>query len=150
MSELANNPSASYHYDLQDRYEAGIRLTGPEVRSAKRGEIHLKGAYVTMRPDGVWLIGLRIAPYKPARSVQMNYEPTRDRKLLLSKKEIGELAGTLQAKGLTVLPISLYTKGGFVKVELAVGRGKRKIDKRQAIKRRDVDRRIQRALKTRR
>jgi SsrA-binding protein len=149
MSTLASNDAAGFHYDLQDRYEAGIQLTGPEVRAAKRGDISLKGSYITIDPKGAWLVGARIAPYKPARSVQVNYDPTRNRRLLLSGKELGELIGKSSSQGLTVIPISFYTKGGLVKVEMAVARGKRKIDKREAIKRREVDRRINRAMKSR-
>ncbi len=149
MPTLATNDAAGFHYELLDRYETGIQLTGPEVRSAKRGEISLKGSYVTIDPKGAWLIGVRIAPYKPARVVQVNYDPTRNRRLLLSKRELGELIGKSSAQGLTVVPISFYTKGGFIKLEIALARGKRKFDKRQSIKRRDIERRIHRAMKQR-
>ncbi len=147
MPHLASNKQAKFQYHLLEKMEAGINLTGPEVKSAKRGEISLKGSYVSLRPTGAWLIHTYIAPYKPAKLNQTDYDPYRDRRLLLRREEISRLVGLSQSRGLTIVPISFYTKGGFVKVELAVARGKRLVDKRRSIKEREIKVKINRALR---
>lgn len=147
MPQLATNKLAKFNYDLSDRFEAGIILSGPEVKAAKRGDISLRGSYVTVLPDSVLLKNCYIAPYAPARMAQVDYDSRRDRQLLLRRRERSSLIGHSRAQGLTVVPLSFYTKGGFVKVELAVARGKRAVDKREALKKRDVERRIRRAVR---
>lgn len=146
MSTLTANKKAFHDYHILEKYEAGIVLTGPEVKSVKLGQINLKSSYVTQKNNELWLINCHIAPYKMA-STQKDYKPTRDRKLLLNKKEISSLIGKLQSKGLTVLPLSVYTKGSLVKIKIGVARGKKEYDKRETIKKRETDRTIQRALR---
>lgn len=116
-------------------------LTGPEVKSVKAGQVSLRGSFVTIDVRGrAWLTGAHVAPYAPAKTVQVNYDPYRSRQVLLKKAEIAELRGLQQTRGLTLVPLSVYTKGRLIKLRLAVARGKRKADKREAIKARDLDR----------
>jgi len=148
MPTLATNKKALHDYQVLEKMEAGLVLTGPEVKSAKAGSINLKGSYISI--DGAsqaWLVGVHIAPYKPARSSQTNYQPNQNRKLLLNKKEINYLRGREQERSLTIMPISVYTKGSLIKVELALVRGKKQYDKRETLKKREVDREIRRKLK---
>ena len=122
-------------------------MTGAEVKSAKAGQINLKGSYVSIdSKQQPWLTGTHIAKYRPAAGTQKNYQPDRERKILLTKKEISTLIGKAHQPGLTILPISVYTKGSLIKIEIAVCRGKKLYDKREAIKRRDVEREIQRSM----
>jgi len=145
MPILANNRRASFDYELLENYEAGLVLSGQEVKSAKAGHINLNGAYVSLRDSqsGVelWLINAHISAYSFAGKLD-NYEPTQERKLLLKKSEIARLVGKTKEKGLTLVPLKMYTKRSFVKLEFALGRGKKKYDKREAIKKRDVERQI--------
>ncbi|MAG28544.1 SsrA-binding protein [bacterium] len=147
---LAKNKSAFAEYTILDTFEAGIKLTGPEVKSIKLGNIKLKGSYSTINPNtGVlWLVGAHIGAYKPAASVQIDYDPTQSRTLLLNKKEISSLIGKLKEKQLTLIPLSVYSKSGIIKVELGLGRGKKKFEKREQIKKRDIERDIGRKLKS--
>lgn len=147
MSTLAANKTAHYNYEILDEYEAGIVLTGPEVKSAKLGQVNLKGSYVSVRPDGAWLVNCQISPYKPAHRHQDAYVPTHERRLLMRRDELRRFVGKSALPGLTVIPISLYTKGSLVKVKIGIGRGKRKVDKRETIKKREVDRRLRRAVR---
>lgn len=146
MSHIANNKNALFHYQILEKLEAGIVLTGAEVKSAKLGQINLKGSYVSINKGVPWLIKCHISPYKMAGS-QKNYEPTRPRKLLLKKSEISSLIGRLSSAGLTLIPVSVYTKGGFIKLEIGLAKGKKEIDKREKIKKREVNRRIQRIMR---
>lgn len=141
------NKQALFNYLPLQKIEAGLVLTGPEVKSVKRKRVDFKGSYVTIKENQTWLVGLHIAPYKPASGIQKNYEPKRQRKLLLTKKEINLIRGQLTNKGLTVVPWRLYTTRGLIKVELAVVRGKKQFDKKAAIKKRDADHDIRRTLK---
>lgn len=145
MPTLTTNKKAFHDYHILEKYEAGIVLSGPEVKSVKSGQINLKGGYIINKADELWLINCHISPYKMA--LLKDYKPTRDRKLLLNKKEISSLVGKLQSKGLTVLPLSVYTKGSLVKIEIGVARGKKEYDKREIIKKRESDRHIQRILR---
>ncbi|MFA4936935.1 MAG: SsrA-binding protein SmpB [Patescibacteria group bacterium] len=147
MPHLADNKKALFNFNIQEKFEAGLVLQGAEVKSAKRGSINLQGSYVIPKQGELWLVGAHIAPYAPARGVQKNYEPKRDRKLLLHQKELSYLLGKGRVKGLTIVPISVYTTHGMVKVEIAVAVGKNKYDKRVAIKKREVNREIRRSLK---
>ena len=145
---IADNRRARYEYELLDRYEAGIVLTGTEVKSLRDGGASLQQAYADVRDGEAWLIGAHIAEYGQGNVA--NHEPDRDRKLLLHSKEIASLLGKVRERGLTLVPTRLYFKNGKVKVELALARGKERRDKRRDIAKRDADRQIDRALKSRR
>jgi len=147
MPTLATNPRAKYDYQILETYEAGLVLTGQEVKSIKTGHISLRGSYVTIKGEEAWLINAQIPPYQP-KNVPADYEPTRSRKLLLHKKEIKSLIGQTKQKGLTLVPLRVYTKRGKIKLGFALGRGKRKVDKREKIKKREVKRKIDRALRS--
>lgn len=141
----ADNKKARFNYEILEEYEAGVALTGPEVKSVRAGQISLKEAFGTIRGSEVYLTNAHISPYKPAST--QNQEPTRSRKLLLSRSEIDSLIGKLQTKGLTLIPLKIYDKNGKIKVQLGLGRGKKKFDKREALKSRDQRREIERGLK---
>ena len=145
---IADNRRARHDYELLDRFEAGLVLTGTEVKSLRQGRVSLAQAYGDVRGGEVWLVGAEISTYDQGNIA--NHEPTRDRKLLLHRGEISSLIGKTREKGLTLVPTRMYWKDGRAKVELALGRGKRTIDKRRDIAKRDADRQIQRALKSRR
>jgi SsrA-binding protein len=146
MTTLAFNKRASFDYELGDRYEAGLVLSGQEVKSAKTGHISLKGSFVTVKGNELFLTNANIPQYKHAGIVK-NYDPTRPRKLLLRKSEIRTLIGKAKAAGLTLIPVRVYTKKRLVKLEFAVGRGKKEFDKRETIAKREAERRIRRAIK---
>jgi len=151
MPTLAVNKFARKDYFIQDTLESGIKLTGAEVKSVKKGNIDMKGSYVSIDNDlQVWLVGCYIAPYKPAQKQQENYDPNRKKQLLLHKKQIHHLIGRSKEQGLTILPLSVYTKGSFIKLELGIGRGKKKQDKRETIKKRQLDREIRATLRQKR
>ena len=141
------NRKALHDYHVLERFEAGIALTGTEIKSIRLGRVNLREAYA--RPEGgeMWLVGAHIAQSAPAGP--SNHDPTRRRKLLLHADEIAELSMAVNEKGLTVVPLRLYLKRGRAKVELALGRGKRQYDRRQDIAKRDAEREIQRALRRR-
>lgn len=145
---ILKNKEAFFNYEIIEGYEAGIVLSGPEVKSVKDGRLSLKGSYVSIDQAGeAWLANAHIAPYLPAKGNQENYEPTRRRKLLLKKKEIDSLLGKSKQKGLTIIPLTVYAKKGLIKVEIALARGKSKIDKRETIKKREAQREIRWAMK---
>ena len=146
MPSLATNKDVRFSYHILEEFEAGIVLLGPEVKAAKRGDINMQGSYATLRTDGLWLIHCHIGPYKPAAGLNPA-DPRHERKLLLKKVELDSLVGKLKSEGLTLLPLSFYTRVGLVKVGLGLGRGKKKYDKRQAIKKRESDRKIRNILK---
>jgi SsrA-binding protein len=145
---IADNRRARYDYELLDRFEAGIVLTGTEVKSLRDGRVTLAQAYADVRGNEVWLIGAEISTYDQGNIA--NHEPTRDRKLLLHRGEIASLVGKVRERGQTLVPTRLYFKDGRVKVELALARGKEKGDKRRDISERDAKRQMERALKGRR
>ncbi len=146
MKVIATNKKARFDYEILETFEAGIVLTGPEVKSVKAGQISIKEAFATVKGEEVFLTNAHISPYKQATNV--NQEPTRSRKLLLKKSEISSLIGKSKTQGLTLIPIKVYLKRGFVKVEIGLGRGKKKHDKRETIKRKDIKRDVQRELRT--
>ena len=146
MSVLATNKSASFDYELLDKYEAGLVLTGAEVKSIKTGHISLKGSFVTMHSEELYLTNANIPPYPFAKS-SAAYDPTRSRKLLVRKSEISHLIGKLQVKGLTLVPLRVYTKKRLIKLEFALAKGKKAHDKRQDISKKESKRKIERALK---
>jgi SsrA-binding protein len=144
---IAENRRARHDYHLVDRVEAGLVLTGTEVKSLREGGATLRRAYADPRNGELWLVGLHISPYEQGAMVQ--HDPDRDRKLLLHRREIESLAEQVNEKGLTLVPTRLYFKNGRAKVELAVARGKEHRDRRREIAKRDADRQIERALKAR-
>ncbi len=139
---IVTNRKALHEYFILDRFEAGIALKGTEVKSLRQGGANLQDGYATIRNGEVWLIGLHISPFEKGNI--NNHDPRRDRKLLLHKKEIRKLVGKTSDKGLTLIPLKMYFKNNIVKVELAVARGKRLYDKREAIAKREVERRLRR------
>lgn len=145
---IAENRRARHDYELLDRYEAGIVLTGSEVKSLREGRVTLAQAYADVRDAEVWLVGAEISIYKQA-GIQ-NHEPTRDRKLLLKRHEIATLIGKVKEKRLTLVPTRLYFKDGRIKLEIAVARGKERIDKRRDLAAKDAKRQVERALRARR
>lgn len=146
MPTLAINRQARHDYHILETFEAGIILSGPEVKSAKAGQINLRGSYVTIKDNAAWLINCHIAAYKPA-NLGSSYSPTLTRKLLLKAQEIAALVGKSKAQGQTLIPLSVYTKRGLVKVEIALARNKKQRDKREDIKKREVKRDIGRAMR---
>ena len=145
---IAENRRARHDYELLERVEAGIVLTGTEVKSLRAGQVQLAHAYGEVRGGEVWLVGASIAEYSQGNVA--NHAPERDRKLLLHAREIDSLYGQVREKGHTIVPTRLYFKNGRIKVELAVARGKVLIDKRRDIAKRDATRQIERELKNRR
>jgi SsrA-binding protein len=144
---IVDNRRARHDYHLLERLEAGLVLTGTEVKSLRAGRANLRNAYADVRDGEAWLIGAHISEYEQGNVA--NHDPDRDRKLLLHGREIASLIGKVRERGLTVVPTRLYFKNGRVKVELAVARGKETRDKRRDIAKRDADRQIERALKGR-
>lgn len=142
---MIQNRRASFDYELLERFEAGIALTGSEIKSLRQGGVTLGEAFARVRGGEVWLEGMHIPPYREAS--YNNHEPLRSRKLLLKKREIAEIAKGLERQGLTLVPTRLYFKGGWVKLEVALGRGKKRYDKRQAEAKKDAVRQMERALK---
>jgi SsrA-binding protein len=145
---IVDNRRARHDYHLSDRVEAGLALTGTEVKSLRNGQANLQRAYAEIRDGEAWLVGAHIAEYGHG-NIQ-NHDPDRDRKLLLKRREIDSLAGKVRERGLTLIPTRLYFKDGRAKVELAVGRGKEAHDRRRDIAKRDAEREMDRALKARR
>lgn len=146
MPKLAENRKGLFDFEILERYEGGLVLHGHEVKSVRHGGMKLKGAYVTMRGGEVWLLGAHIQKYTKAGTLE-HYDPDRIRKVLLRKRELKSLAGKLEQKGLTLVPISVYTKGSKIKIEVGLARGKKQFEKKEKIKRRDLDREIRRSLK---
>lgn len=147
MPILATNKRAHFDYELQDKYEAGLVLTGAEVKSVKTGHISLKGSFVTIHESELYLTNATIAHY-PFANFKIAYDPTRSRKLLVKKSEIKSLIGKLHVKGLTLVPLRVYTKRRLIKLEFAVARGKKAYDKRSDIAKNEAKRNIDRALKS--
>jgi SsrA-binding protein len=145
---IADNRRARYDYQLLERFEAGLVLTGTEVKSLRDGKVQLGQAYADLRGGEAWLIGASIAEFPGGN--RQNHQPDRDRKLLLHRSELDSLRRQVQEKGLTVVPTRLYFKHGRVKIELALARGKEKGDKRRTIAERDAQRDMDRALRRRR
>lgn len=142
---VATNRRAKHDYVLLERFEAGIVLTGTEVKSVRGGQVSLKRSFVQTRDGELWLFEAHIAPYEHAS--RENHDPTRPRKLLLHGREIDKIIDGLLLKGLTMVPTKMYLKSGWVKLELALARGKKKFDKRADLAKRDADRQVERALR---
>lgn len=145
--DIAVNRRARHDFHIEETVEAGLVLTGTEVKALRAGRASLAEAFARVEGDEVWLLHLHIPPYEAASS--FNHDPLRRRKVLLHRREIGRLAGKVQQKGYTLVPLRLYFRRGVAKVELAVARGKRAYDKREAIARREAERQIAKALKRR-
>lgn len=155
MPILATNKRANFDYAIEGKYEAGLVLFGHEVKSVKTGHVSLKGSFITMKGQNkgirlpeMFLINAHIPLYKHAGTIK-DYEPTRSRRILLNKKEIRHLIGKKKESGLTLVPLKLYTKHSFIKLEFGIGRGKKKYDKRETIKRREVERSLRTLTKQR-
>lgn len=144
---IARNKKALHEYHVIEQLEAGIVLTGPEVKSIRAGKVSLAESFARVDGGEVWLYDMHVSPYDPAS--RWNADPTRPRKLLLKNKEIRRLIGATKEKGLTLVPLDLYLSGGYVKVGLALARGKKLYDKREDIKRKDAKREIERVVKNR-
>lgn len=139
MPNLAENRRARFDLEIADTYEAGVELKGHEVKSAKNGRFELAGGYVIIRGGEAWLINSKIPPYQPGNTPE-GYDPERNRRLLLHKEEIKALTGLLEQKGVHLIPLNAHLKNGVIKLELGLGRAKKKTDKRESIKKRDMER----------
>ena len=147
----AINKKAKFDYDILEVYEAGLVLFGHEVKSIKQGHISLKGAFVTIKSTSkkipeLYLINAHVSLYKQAGIVK-GYDPDRSRKLLLKKSEIKHLIGKKKEQGLTLVPLELYNKRGFIKLKFGIGKGRKKVDKRELIKKRELDIKMKRMIK---
>lgn len=146
MKELSKNKRSYFDYDILEKIEVGIELLGFEVKAAKNGKIDLSGSYARLKDEQAWLVGASISPYQP-NNTPKEYDPGRDRRLLITKKELKALSGKNKEAGLTIVPLRAYIKGRLVKIELGLARSKKKWDKREAIKRRESDTEIRRTFK---
>src|SRR6476619_2056208 len=145
MPDVAVNRQARHRYNLLDKWEAGLVLTGTEVKSLRGGNVQLKDGYASVRDGEVWLYNVHIPPYAPA--TRENHEPERPRKLLMHKREIERLIGKTREKGLTLVPTRMYFKGSHAKVDIALAKGKDVGDKRRSIKEREMKREMERAIR---
>ena len=141
---IAKNPVAKHNYEIIDTIEAGIVLTGTEIKSIRNGKVNLKDSYASFQNGEIYIHSMHISPYEHGNIY--NKDPLRDRKLLLNKSEIRKLVGMIQQKGYTLVPISLYFKGSFVKLELGIGKGKKLYDKREDLKKKDAQMYIKRHM----
>ena len=139
------NRKARYDYEILDKYEAGIVLTGTEIKSVRKGSANLKDSYAIIKNGEAFLLNMHISEYKEGN--QFNHDETRTRKLLLHKNEINKINDKINIKGLTLVPVKLYFSNGKAKIELAVARGKHTYDKKETIKQRDIDREMKKSMK---
>jgi SsrA-binding protein len=146
MPTLAENKRARFDYQILESYEAGIELFGFEVKAIKSGRVNLAGSYAIIRDNQIWLLNADIPAYQPANTPG-NYDPKRTRRLLLKKSEIQNLTGRTQEKGLTLIPLRVYTKKYRIKLEIGLAKNKKKADKREILKKRAAEREIQRRIK---
>jgi SsrA-binding protein len=147
VTDFARNRKAFHDFDIEETYEAGISLTGPEVKSVRAGRANLKESYARIRDGEAFLVGAHISPYQNATNIPQY--PTRDRKLLLHRNEIARLTGKSQEAGKTLIPLRLYPRNGNIKLELAVASRKKQYDKRREIARKTAEREMERAVKER-
>ncbi|ELR98960.1 SsrA-binding protein SmpB [Gloeocapsa sp. PCC 73106] len=143
---VSDNRQARFLYEILETYEAGVQLTGTEVKSIRAGKVNLRDGYGLIRNGEAWLINIHISGYE-ASGAYFNHEPRRSRKLLLHRREISKLIGQIEQKGLTLVPLKMYIKGNWIKISLGLGKGKKLHDKRETIKRREDQRDMERALK---
>lgn len=141
---IAKNPTAFHNYTINDKLEAGIVLSGTEIKSIRNGKANLKDSYAIIKNGEVYIVGMHISPYEHGNI--FNKDPLRDRKLLLNKREINKLIGLTKQKGYSLVPINMYFKGSLVKLELGIGKGKKLYDKREDIAKKDAERRIRQQL----
>ena len=141
---IATNPVAKHNYTISDTMEAGIVLTGTEIKSIRNGKVNLKDSYANIKNGEVFIYGMHISPYEQGNI--FNKDPLRDRKLLLNKREINKLIGLIKQKGYSLVPMKLYFSGSFVKLELGIGKGKKLYDKREDIAKKDAQMRIRKEL----
>ena len=146
MRIFAENKKAYFKYKILEKIEAGIALIGQEVKSIKLGRINLTGSYVVVKNEEIYLIGCNVPAYQP-KNAPKDYSSERSKKLLLKKSEIKQLIGKTQQKGLTLIPLKVYAKKGIIKIEFGIAKVLKKVDKRERIKKKDVERTIQRALR---
>ena len=144
---IAQNKKAGFDFAIEETIEAGIVLLGREIKSARSGKVQIKDAFVRIRNGEAWISNMHISPYEQGN--QFNHDPLRSRKLLLHKKQINELVGKSKVEGAAIVPLKMYLKDGYAKVLLGVGKGKKKYDKREDLKKKDAKRAIDRALKER-
>ncbi len=137
---IAKNPTAYHNYTIDDKLEAGIVLSGTEIKSIRNNKVNLKDCYAIIKNGEVYIVGMHISPYEQGNI--FNKDPLRDRKLLLNRREINKLIGLTKQKGCSLVPLSMYFKGSIVKVELGVGKGKKLYDKREDIAKKDAERRM--------
>ena len=142
---IAKNPTARHNYTITDTFEAGIVLTGTEIKSIRNGKVNIKDTYVNIKDGEVFIFGMHISPYEFGNIY--NKDPLRTRKLILNRREINKLIGMINQKGVSLVPISMYFKGSKVKLEIGIGKGKKLFDKRDDIAKKDAERKIARALK---
>ena len=142
---IAKNSTAYHNYTIEDKLEAGIVLSGTEIKSIRSGKVNMKDCYAIIKNGEIFIVGMHISPYEQGNI--FNKDPLRNRKLLLNRKEINKLIGLTKQKSYSLIPISLYFKGSFVKLELGIGKGKKLYDKRQDIAKKDAERRINQAMK---
>ena len=142
---ISKNPSARHNYDIKDTLEAGIVLTGTEIKSIRLGKVNLKDSYVNIKNNEAFVYGLHISPYEYGNI--FNKDPLRTRKLLLNSREIEKLFNLIKQQGMSIVPMSLYFKGSFVKLEIGIGKGKKLYDKREDIAKRDAELKMKRAIK---
>lgn len=146
MTRFAENSKARFDYEILETYSGGLLLSGGEVKSIRGGKVSLSGSYVLIRGGEAFWVGGNIEPYQP-KNTASDYDPQRARKILLTKEELKNLEDIEKTKGLTIVPLSVYNKGRFIKMDLGIARGKKNFDKRQAIKKRDTERDLKRTLK---
>jgi len=146
MKSIIINKKASFDYEILEKFEAGIVLSGAEIKAVKTGKANLAGSFAIIRNNEAYLLNLSLAPYQP-KNINFAYIPDKTRKLLLHKKQIFYLSSRLKQKNLTLIPLRMYNKHGLIKIELALAKGKKKFDKRETIKKREIKRRIDKAKK---
>ena len=148
IKKVCTNPKANRDFTLEEKFEAGIKLQGSEVKSLRNSQVSIKESFAMVRDEEVFLINSYIAPYEAANV--FNHDPRRERKLLLNKREIKRLIGKTQIRGYTLIPVKIYFKNGLAKIELALAKGKKQYDRREDIKKRDIKRELEKAVKIRR
>ena len=144
---IAKNPTAFHNYTIDDKLEAGIVLSGTEIKSIRNGKANLKDSYAIIKNGEIYIVGMHISPYEQGNI--FNKDPLRNRKLLLNKREINKLIGLTKQKGYSIIPLNMYFKGNLVKIELGIGKGKKLYDKREDIAKKDAERKIRQEYKNR-
>jgi SsrA-binding protein len=144
---VAQNKKANHDYFIEETFEAGIVLQGTEIKSVRNGKVQLRDAFVRIRNNEAWISNMHISPYEQGN--RFNHDPIRSRKLLLHKRQISQLIGTIKEQGMTIVPIKMYMKDGYAKVLIGIGKGKKNYDKREDLKKKEAKREVERAFKAR-